>query len=52
MLPSKLIVRFNHELTYCFQVTWMKWDEIPLTVSDAVAKGWSLRDKCQGKLKN
>lgn len=30
-------------------VTWMKWDEIPLTVSDAVAKGWSLRDKCQAR---
>lgn len=27
--------------------TWLKWDEIPLTVSDAVAKGWGLRDKCQ-----
>ncbi|XP_022782025.1 uncharacterized protein LOC111323023 [Stylophora pistillata] len=29
--------------------TWLKWDEIPLTVSDAVAKGWGLRDKCQAR---
>ncbi|KAL9955110.1 hypothetical protein ACROYT_G036394 [Oculina patagonica] len=29
-------------------VTWLKWEAIPLTVSDAVDKGWILRDECRG----
>lgn len=28
-------------------VTWLKWEELPLTVNDAVDKGWSLQDKCR-----
>lgn len=28
-------------------VTWLKWESLPLTVSDAVDKGWALQDKCQ-----
>lgn len=28
-------------------VTWMKWEVLPLTMSDAVDKGWTLQDKCQ-----
>lgn len=34
---------------YLDLVTWLKWEELPLTVSDAVDKGWTLQDKCQGK---
>lgn len=28
-------------------VTWLKWEELPLTVRDAVDKGWTLQEKCQ-----
>lgn len=35
----------------CLLVTWLKWEAIPLTVSDAVDKGWILRDECRGELK-
>jgi len=29
----------------------MKWEVLPLTLSDAVDKGWTLQDKCQGGFK-
>ena len=33
----------------CISVTWMRWETLPLTVSDAVEEGWTLQDKCQGE---
>ena len=35
----------------CPLVTWLQWEAIPLTVSDAVDKGWILQDECNGEFK-
>ena len=35
--------------TIYISVTWLTWETLPLTVSDAVEEGWTLQDKCQGE---
>jgi len=51
MLKKQFVYEYNPESFTCLSVTWLKWEAMPLTVTDAVDKGWSLQDKCRGECK-
>lgn len=51
MLKQQTVYEYIPNSFSCPLVTWLKWEAMPLTVSDAVDKGWILQDECRGEFK-